>query len=70
MRRFEQRDRKMFALYTEHKMTLAAIGRLYGLSRERIRQIVGRIAYEEGINVQDLRTTGHRKNHNAAKHGG
>lgn len=60
MRRFEQRDRKMFALYTEQKMTLAAIGRLYGLSRERIRQIVNRIAQEEGINVQDLRAARHR----------
>jgi len=41
-------------------MTLAAIGRLYGLSRERIRQIVNRIAQEEGINVQDLRAARHR----------
>lgn len=57
MRRFEKRDNDIFEVYTKQKMTKAAIGRVYGMSRERVRQIVNRIARERGLNVQDIRPT-------------
>lgn len=34
------RDQEIFALWSVQKMTFAAIGRRFELSRERIRQIV------------------------------
>jgi len=35
----EERDAKIYRLWHEEKMTFAGIGRRYGLSRERVRQI-------------------------------
>ena len=35
-----ERNQKIYELRTEYKMTLAAIGRRFNISRERVRQIV------------------------------
>lgn len=34
------RNRKIYEAWSKQRMTFTAIGRIYGLSRERIRQIV------------------------------
>jgi DNA-directed RNA polymerase sigma subunit (sigma70/sigma32) len=48
-------------------MTLTAIGKRMGLSRERVRQIIKKVEDnpKDYGNVQNLRTTGNRKNNNA-----
>ena len=40
------RNRKIYEAWSEKRMTFTAIGRIYGLSRERIRQIVRQIEAE------------------------
>tara|TARA_R110000796_G_scaffold96823_1_gene203472 strand:+ start:2916 stop:3059 length:144 start_codon:yes stop_codon:yes gene_type:complete len=39
----KERNAEIYRLRTEEHMTLAAIGRRYGVTRERIRQIVKKI---------------------------
>jgi|TARA_E500000318_G_scaffold92962_1_gene91869 DNA-directed RNA polymerase sigma subunit (sigma70/sigma32) len=38
-----ERDAEIYRLYDEMKMTFTAIGKRYGISRERVRQIVEKI---------------------------
>jgi len=40
---FAKRNREIFNLWFHKRMTFAAIGKRYGLSRERIRQIVRQV---------------------------
>lgn len=39
----KERDEKIYELRVDYQMTLAAIGRRFNLSRERVRQIVERV---------------------------
>jgi DNA-directed RNA polymerase specialized sigma subunit len=39
----KERDEKIYELRVEYQMTLAAIGRRFNLTRERVRQIVERV---------------------------
>jgi len=43
MKGFPERNAEIYRLRVQEKMTLAAIGLKYGLTRERIRQIVKKI---------------------------
>jgi len=57
-----KRDAEILRLWKEELMTLAAIGRKYGLSRERVRVIV---AKQRAKNVSNIRTSGNGENNNA-----
>jgi len=39
----KERDELIYSLRVDYQMTLAAIGRRFNLSRERVRQIVERV---------------------------
>jgi hypothetical protein len=59
----------MYEMYVKEYRTLTAIGKKFGLTKERVRQIVNK--YKKGISdVQDIRTSGNGKNDNTAKQGG
>jgi|TARA_R100000353_G_scaffold124497_1_gene88381 transcriptional regulator with XRE-family HTH domain len=67
------RNREIRRLRKEERMTLDAIGRRFGLSRERVRQIVRGIEAimgEENGNVSDIRAAGDGENNNTSEHGG
>jgi DNA-directed RNA polymerase sigma subunit (sigma70/sigma32) len=57
-----ERDAEMLRLWKEELMTLSAIGRKYGLSRERVRQIVNK---QRTKNVQDIRASRNGEDHDA-----
>lgn len=57
-----ERDAEMLRLWKEELMTLSAIGRKYGLSRERVRQIVKK---QRTKNVQDIRASRNGEDHDA-----
>lgn len=44
---FSKRNREIYNLWFHKRMTFAAIGIRYGLSRERIRQIVRQVEAED-----------------------
>jgi DNA-directed RNA polymerase sigma subunit (sigma70/sigma32) len=55
---YKERNREMHRLRTERAMTLTAIGKKYGVTRERVRVIVNKIEEENANkNIQDIRTT-------------
>jgi|TARA_R110002110_G_scaffold1339_4_gene5597 DNA-directed RNA polymerase sigma subunit (sigma70/sigma32) len=58
-----ERDEEILRLWKEELMTLSAIGKKYGLTRERVRQIV---AKQRAKNVSDIRTAGNGKNDDAS----
>jgi|DEB0MinimDraft_10_1074344.scaffolds.fasta_scaffold22275_4 transcriptional antiterminator len=62
-----ERDFQIYEMRTKYYMTLTAIGKRMGLSRERVRQIIKKVEDnpKDYGNVQNLRTTGNRKNNNA-----
>ena len=43
---YKVRNRKIYEAWSKQRMTFTAIGRIYGLTRERIRQIVRQIEAE------------------------
>ena len=43
---YKERNREMHRLRTERAMTLTAIGKKYGVTRERVRVIVNKIEEE------------------------
>ena len=55
---FKERNLEMHRLRKERAMTLTAIGKRYGLTRERVRVIVNKVE-EQNANkdIQDIRTT-------------
>ena len=59
---FKERNLEMHRLRKERAMTLTAIGKRYGLTRERVRVIVNKVV-EQNANkdIQDIRTTGNRE---------
>ena len=60
---YKERNREMHRLRTERAMTLTAIGKKYGVTRERVRVIVNKIE-EQNANkdIQDIRTSGDGEN--------
>ena len=59
---FKERNLEMHRLRKERAMTLTAIGKRYGLTRERVRVIVNKVE-EQNANkdIQDIRPTGNRE---------
>jgi len=65
----EQRNKTMYEMYVKEYRTLTAIGKKFGLTKERVRQIVNK--YKKRISdAQDIRTSGNRKDNDTAKQGG
>lgn len=65
----DQRNKTMYEMYVKEYRTLTAIGKKFGLTKERVRQIVNK--YKKRISdVQDIRTSGNGKDNDTAKQGG
>jgi len=59
---YDKRAKDMYQMHVNEYRTLTAIGKRYGLTKERVRQIVNK--YKEGlVDVQDIRTSGDREDH-------
>ena len=67
---YKERNREMHRLRTERAMTLTAIGKKYGVTRERVRVIVNKIE-EENANkdIQDIRPTRDGEDHSSTEQG-
>jgi transcriptional regulator with XRE-family HTH domain len=68
----QARNQEIHRLRKQERMTLEAIGRRFGISRERVRQIVRRVEMggQEQRDVSDIRTAGDRENNDTSEHGG
>jgi len=65
----DKRNKTMYEMYVKEYRTLTAIGKKFGLTKERVRQIVNK--YKKRISdVQDIRTAGNREDNDTAKQGG
>jgi DNA-directed RNA polymerase sigma subunit (sigma70/sigma32) len=65
---YNERAETMYQMHVKEYRTLTAIGKKFGLTKERVRQIVNK--HKRGItDVQDIRTAGNRKNNHASKQG-
>ena len=68
--KYNQRNNEIYSLRTDKLMTLTAIGKMYGLTRERIRVIVKKIDEQnENKDIQDIRPTGDGKDHSSTEQG-
>jgi len=68
--KYNQRNNEIYSLRTDKLMTLTAIGKMYGLTRERIRVIVKKIDEQnENKDIQDIRTTRDGEDHRSTKQG-
>lgn len=58
----KQRDYQIYEMRTKYYMTMTAIGKRMGLSRERVRQIVKKVGENLGDykNVQNIRASRNR----------
>jgi len=58
----KERDFQIYEMRTRYYMTMTAIAKRMGLSRERVRQIIENVEnnIEDYGNVQDIRTSGDR----------
>ena len=66
--KYNQRNNEIYSLRKNKLMTLTAIGKMYGLTRERIRVIVNKIDEQnENKDIQDIRPTGDREDNNATE---
>ena len=65
---FKERNLEMHRLRKERAMTLTAIGKRYGLTRERVRVIVNKVE-EQNANkdIQDIRTSRDGENDSATE---
>ena len=60
--KYNQRNNEIYSLRKNKLMTLTAIGKIYGLTRERIRVIVNKVEETNaGKDIQDIRPTGNRE---------
>ena len=66
---YADRARTMYTMHVKEHRTLTAIGKKFGLSKERVRQIVSKYR-EEKTDVSDIRTARHGEDNNATEHGG
>ncbi|MAO21997.1 MAG: hypothetical protein CMJ25_14720 [Phycisphaerae bacterium] len=65
----DKRNKTMYEMSVKEHRTLTAIGNKFGLTKERVRQIVNK--YKKRIlDVQDIRTAGDRKDNDTSKQGG
>jgi|TARA_R100000152_G_C6597271_1_gene55662 hypothetical protein len=65
---YNERNTRIYELRKNKLMTLTAIGKMYGLTRERIRVIVNKIEETNaGKDIQDIRPTGDREDNNATE---
>ena len=65
---YKERNREMHRLRTERAMTLTAIGKKYGVTRERVRVIVNRIEeLNADKNIQNIRATGYREDNSTTE---
>ena len=65
---YNERNTRIYELRKNKLMTLTAIGKMYGLTRERIRVIVNKIEKTNaGKDIQDIRPTGDREDNNATE---
>ena len=68
--KYNQRNNEIYSLRTDKLMTLTAIGKMYGLTRERIRVIVKKIDEQnENKDIQDIRPTGDGEDHSSTEQG-
>ena len=59
---YNERNTRIYELRKNKLMTLTAIGKMYGLTRERIRVIVNKVEETNaGKDIQDIRPTGDRR---------
>lgn len=66
--KYNQRNNEIYSLRKNKLMTLTAIGKIYGLTRERIRVIVNKVEETNaGKDIQDIRPTGDREDNNATE---
>ena len=66
--KYNQRNNEIYSLRKNKLMTLTAIGKIYGLTRERIRVIVNKVEETNaGKDIQDIRPTGAREDNNATE---
>ena len=66
--KYNQRNNEIYSLRKNNLMTLTAIGKIYGLTRERIRVIVNKVEETNaGKDIQDIRPTGDREDNNATE---
>ena len=66
--KYNQRNNEIYSLRKNKLMTLTAIGKIYGLTRERIRVIVNKVEKTNaGKDIQDIRPTGDREDNNATE---
>jgi|TARA_Y100000114_G_C11649346_1_gene273357 hypothetical protein len=65
---YNERNTRIYELRKNKLMTLTAIGKMYGLTRERIRVIVNKVEETNaGKDIQDIRPTGDREDNNATE---
>jgi len=65
---YKERNLEMHRLRTERAMTLTAIGKKYGVTRERVRVIVNKIEEQNANkNIQDIRTSGDGENNSTTE---
>ena len=65
---YNARNTRIYELRKNKLMTLTAIGKIYGLTRERIRVIVNKVEETNaGKDIQDIRPTGDREDNNATE---
>jgi len=68
--KYNQRNNEIYSLRTDKLMTLTAIGKMYGLTRERIRVIVKKIDEQnENKDIQDIRPTRDGEDHRSTEQG-
>ena len=64
--KYKERNNEIYALRTDKLMTLTAIGKMYGLTRERIRVIVNKVEEKNASkDLQNIRSPGDREVNNA-----
>ena len=65
---YNERNTRIYELRKNKLMTLTAIGKIYGLTRERIRVIVNKVEETNaGKDIQAIRPTGDREDNNATE---
>ena len=68
--KYNQRNNEIYSLRTDKLMTLTAIGKMYGLTRERIRVIVKKIDEQnENKDIQVIRPTRDGEDHSSTEQG-
>ena len=68
--KYNQRNNEIYSLRKNKLMTLTAIGKIYGLTRERIRVIVNKVEETNaGKDIQEIRPTRDGEDHSSTEQG-